>query len=311
MISVVIAKRRMLTSTICEFELRNPDGEALPGYSSGAHIQVVTPSGETRSYSLVNDGSDLKKYVIAVKRENQGRGGSLSMHTSTVEGDELKISSPSNTFRLRDAPRYLFIAGGIGITPIMSMVMSVARNRQRPFSLIYTARSADEAAYTKELRSLGDGGNVMLHDSVRSSARFDFWPFLKEPTDTHVYYCGPESLMDAIHAQTVHWPRSAVFYEAFRGISATAIDSEPFQVRRASTGEVYAIPADRSVIEVLRSAGVNTKSSCHSGTCGTCRVRLLAGSPDHRDLVLTESERSEYFMPCVSRSRGDELTLDI
>jgi phthalate 4,5-dioxygenase reductase component len=310
-LNVVITRRTILTPHICEFELRRPDGEPLPSFRAGAHISVDTPSGGTRSYSLVNDETEIDRYVIAVKRENAGRGGSLSMHAKTTIGDILRVSEPSNAFVLEDAPNYLFIAGGIGITPIMSMLRTLKRNGRRPFVLVYSAHNAEMTPYIDELTAFDLRKKVVLHHSASAGRYFDLWPFLKVPDGRHIYYCGPSTMMDSIYSQTIHWPRATVHSENFAGVSAVGLDSRPFRVRRAATGEVYEIPVDRSVVDVFRSAGLKPKSSCESGTCGTCRVRLIAGDPDHRDLVLSESERSSYFMPCVSRAHSEEVTLEI
>jgi phthalate 4,5-dioxygenase reductase component len=310
-LSVVIARRTMLTPYICEFELRRADGEPLPAFRAGAHISVDTPSGSTRSYSLVNDEAETNRYVIAVKREHAGRGGSLSMHAETTVGDLLRVSAPSNAFALEDAPGYLLIAGGIGITPIMSMLRALKRRNERPFLLIYSAHNAEMTPYVEELTGSDMRKKVILHHSANAGRYFDLWSFLKVPDGRHIYYCGPPAMMDSIYSQTIHWPRSAVHSENFAGVSTVGIDSRAFRVRRAATDEVYEIPADRSVVDVFRNAGLKPKSSCESGTCGTCRVRLIQGDPDHRDLVLSESERSRYFMPCVSRAYSEEITLEM
>ena len=311
-LSVVIARRTMVTPHICEFELRHPDGGRLPAFRAGAHISVETPSGFMRSYSLVNDEIETYRYVVAVKRETTGRGGSLSMHAETMEGDILRVSHPSNAFALKDAPSYLFVAGGIGITPIISMIRSLRRDNRRPYLLIYCAQTVEMTPYLDELLAPGSHDNVIVHhDSAQGGRFFDFWPFLKVPDGRHLYYCGPSPMMESIHAQSIHWPRSAVHCESFAGVSAVSVDSRPFKVRRAATAEIYEIPADRSVVDVFRAAGLKPRSSCESGTCGTCRVRLIAGNPDHRDLVLSDDERDRFFMPCVSRAFSEELTLDL
>ena len=310
-LNVLISKRAMVTPHICEFELRRPDGDSLPAFSAGAHISVDTPAGVTRSYSLVNDDMETDRYVIAVKREASGRGGSLSMHTHTVRGDILQISAPSNAFVLKDAPSYLLVAGGIGITPILAMMKRLRRDRRRPFLLVYSTQSLQLTPYLEELTAPDLRDNVIIHHDSVHGRFFDYWPFLKVPDGRHIYFCGPQPMLDSIYAHTIHWPRSAVHYESFAGVAAVSFDSRPFKVRRAATNEIYQIPADRSIVDVFRDAGLKPKSSCESGTCGTCRVRRVAGDPDHRDLVLTDEERREYFMPCVSRAHSDEITLEM
>ena len=311
-LKVVVAAREMLTPQICQFELRHADGDKLPPFEAGAHIVVETPSGIARSYSLVNHEAEADRYVIAVKRENGGRGGSVSMHADTAPGDILRISPPTNSFGFMEAPKYLLVAGGIGITPIMSMFRRLLTSGHKDFRLVYCTRSAESTPYLDELTAPAARNLVTIHHtSTRNGSRFDFWPMLKKPDGRHVYYCGPTSMMDALYARTIHWPRSAIHFEDFAGISATGVNSKPFQVRRLATDDVFEIPADRSVVDVLRNAGLKPKSSCESGTCGTCRVRLISGEPDHRDLVLTAEERESFFMPCVSRALSGEITLDI
>jgi phthalate 4,5-dioxygenase reductase component len=311
-LNAVITTLKMITPQICQFELRHPDGRVLPPFKAGAHINVDTPAGVTRSYSLINDEIENDRYVIAVKREHEGRGGSISMHTATAQGDVLRISTPSNAFQLYDAAKYLLVAGGIGITPILSMFRKLVRQGHRDVRLIYCTRSAEATPYLNELTAPGVRDLVTIHHgSYSAGTRFDFWPFLRAPTGQQLYYCGPSALMVTLYAQTIHWPRSAVHNEDFGGVSIVGVDSKPFKVRRAATDEILEIPADRSIIEVFRDAGLKPNCSCESGTCGTCRVRLVSGEPDHRDLVLTQEERVQFFMPCVSRAVGDEITLEI
>ena len=216
-----------------------------------------------RSYSLVNDETEKDRYVIAVKRENGGRGGSLSMHTETAPGDILRISAPINSFGFVQAPKYLLIAGGIGITPIISVFRKLLRIGHPDFRLIYSTRSAETSPYLKELTApKARDFTTIHHTSLRDGTRVDLWPTLKVPDERHIYYCGPTSLMNAIYAQTIHWPRSAIHSEDFAGVSATGADSRPFKVKKLATGEVFDIPADRSIVDVFRDAGLKPKSSC-------------------------------------------------
>ena len=287
--------------------MRSP--ERMPAFEAGAHIAVRTPSGAVRSYSLNNDDAETHRYVISVKREEGGRGGSVSLHAATKLGDALTVSVPKSTYAFKEGPKYLLIAGGIGITPIISMFRRLVRQNVSDVTLIYCTRVPEETAYWNELQQEPYRKHVRLHHSGHASgARFDFWPFFEKPDETQIYYCGPAAMMDAIHAMSIHWPRKSLHFESFSG--AAAGDDKPFKVRRAGTDMVFDIPSGKTVVEVLRDAGLKPASSCESGTCGTCRVRLIDGVPEHRDLVLSEDEKTDFFMPCVSRAYGGEITLE-
>jgi phthalate 4,5-dioxygenase reductase subunit len=272
---------------------------------------VETPGGAVRSYSLTNDPVEAHRYVIAVKREGRGRGGSASMVNDTAEGATVRVSPPSNSFPLVGASKLLFVAGGIGITPILSMMRSLLRRGDGDFRLIYCSRSAADAAYLPELSAPGFSDRVIVHhDEGDRDRAFDFWPFLMVPDDTHVYCCGPAQLMEHIRTLTVHWPPGAVHFEDFAGVSALGGTSRPFRVKRSSSSEFFEIPADKTVLEVLRERGFDLPSSCESGTCGTCKMKVVMGDVEHRDLVLNGAERRTFIMPCVSRAAGDEIELD-
>ena len=305
---LIVRHRRPLTADITEFELRDPAGAALPPFTAGAHINVTTPSADVRSYSLTNDPLETHRYVIAVKRLADGRGGSASMADNLREGDHIATSEPRNSFPLIDAPRLLLIAGGIGITPMLAMARVLTREKHPDYRLVYCTRQQGHAAYLSELRSLVPPERLVVHHS--HVGRMDFWPFFATPDITHIYCCGPESLADEVRALTTHWPASAIHFEDFAGVRGIGEDSRPFRIRRASDGTVFDVPADRTILHVLADQRIAWPSSCESGTCGTCRMRVVAGAVDHRDLFLTEAERTEFMMPCVSRAAEEEIVLD-
>jgi len=308
-LNLTLAARRDLTPEVCEFTFTAASG-ALPRFEAGAHLTVQTPSGAWRSYSISNDDRETDRYVIAVKREDAGRGGSLSIHRDLHPGDRVAARPPHNAFELvADVPS-LLIAGGIGITPMLAMLRRlVARNA--PVRLIYLTRSADLTAYRDLLNAPPFAPLVTLHhDEGDRNHLFDFWPYFETPDLRHIYYCGPAPMMNAIYLRTIHWPRSRIHSESFAGVDSTDGTASPFRLRRAATGEVFDIPADKSVLDVLRDRGIAFASSCESGTCGTCKMRLVAGAPLHRDLVLSDAEKLDQFMPCVSRAAGEELTLE-
>ncbi|MFJ3957491.1 PDR/VanB family oxidoreductase [Arthrobacter sp. NPDC090010] len=305
-LELILAEREELTPYVTRFVLRSPTGATLPGYSAGAHLTLTTPSGEKRSYSLVEAGEQQPtEYTVCVRREDQGRGGSLSMHRHARIGDTLTVSGPHNSFGLEPARRYLLIAGGIGVTPIRSMANELRRNEDAIVDVVYLSRSRDDTAFAEEFEQ---SGAVVHHSAVQG--RFDLWPLLAEPDeDTRVYCCGPQPLIDDLLALTMHWRPSRVHVEDFAGVDALGGRQVPFQAVWEPTGEQITVPAGRSLLHTLRDHGIRVPSSCESGTCGSCRIRLISGEADHRDLVLTEDERSRYMMPCVSRAAGPEVSV--
>lgn len=298
---------------IVRFELRDPAGGALPAFAPGAHIPVRTPGGEIRRYSLCNAPEETDRYEIAVKRDAAGRGGSVGMTDRLAVGARLPVAAPRNEFALHPrAKRFLFIAGGIGITPMMSMMRHLVATGGPRFDLHYCTRSAAHTAFALELASATYAGRVALHHDDGDPAQgFDFWPVLEKPTDAHIYCCGPRGLMDAVRDMTGHWPGGAVHFESFGVDAALRRHDRPFHVRLARTGVTVEVPAHRSILEALRAQGVELRSSCEAGSCGTCRTTLLAGAAEHRDFVLGEDERASQIMICVSRARDAELVLDL
>ena len=310
LIRLTIAGKRRLTPDIWEFTLTAREGAALAPFEPGAHIGVETPSGAMRQYSLVSDGRAPDRYVIALKREPDSRGGSRSMVEETAVGGTLRADAPANSFPLADAPGYLLIAGGIGIAPILAMANRLDEEG-RPFRLVYCARSAAEAAYLDEMRAqFGDRLSVH-HDGGDPGAFYDFWEEFAEPQNIRVYCCGPKALMEEVRAVSGHWPEGRVQFEDFRPVEAVRPDDRPFEVVLHRSGRTVAVPADLPVLEALRGAGVVVPSSCESGVCGTCKTRLLAGDADHRDRVLMPEERADFIMLCVSRARSGALILDL
>ena len=309
MIEVQVKSRRALTDSIAEFTLAPVDGTPLPAFTPGAHITVETPSGAMRRYSLVSDGTAPKEYVIALKREPDSRGGSASMHDAATEGTTLKIEPPQNDFELVDAPDYLLIAGGIGVTPILSMARHL-QAKGTPFQVIYCTRSASETAFLDELAAMGDHVTIH-HDNGDFDEMYDFWDVFETPSPTHVYCCGPAPLMEEIKAMSGHWAEGRVHFEDFKPVEVVKDDDTAFDGTLQTSGQTITVPADRTILEALRDAGVATTSSCESGTCGTCKCGLIAGDPDHRDMVLMEHEKADKIMICVSRAKSAELVLDL
>jgi phthalate 4,5-dioxygenase reductase subunit len=301
---LVVTARRMLTATVCEFELRHADGRLVEPVEAGAHINVETPSGETRSYSLTGDIADRSRHVIAVSRDENGRGASRSLVDGVRANDVLRVSAPHNSFALEQAPAYLFIAAGIGITPIHAMLIELRRRGVTDAQLIYLSRSADDTPYLDELAA----ESVTLHHR-RIHGAIDWWSLLEKPGERHLYVCGPELLQNEIRALTMHWRPSRVHMENFAGVSAFGEISLPFEVEWQPTGASVPVSATQTMLAALEDAGIDVDSSCGSGTCGTCRLRLVQGEAVHRDAVLSSDEREHVVMPCVSRAAGDRLVV--
>ncbi|SED44006.1 phthalate 4,5-dioxygenase, reductase subunit [Rhizobiales bacterium GAS191] len=309
-----VTAKSEIADDIFLFELRSPDGAELPAFTPGSHITVTVPTGQKRRYSLSNSPTERQRYVIAVKRERDGRGGSLSFTTEIEEGDAVEIDPPGNEFEMSSAePRsYIFIAGGIGITPIRSMIKHLIEKGRSNFKLYYFTRSPAMMAFRNEFAGDEFAGQVVLHHDEGDPGRaYDLWPVLEEQRRAHLYCCGPKGLMDAVRDMTGHWSDTAVHFEDFAGVAASRDDDVPFTIKLARSGETVEIPADKTILETLRKRGRILPSSCESGTCGTCRARYLEGEPDHRDLVLSDREKRSEILICVSRAKSPELTLDL
>ena len=311
--NVRVSKKLALAGGIFWFELRLPDGGNLPALTAGAHITVQVPGGARRNYSLCSSPADIGLYQIAVKRDGAGRGGSISMADEVHEGALLAISAPRNNFELHPrAIKFLFVAGGIGITPVLSMMRHLKTQGNDNFKLIYCTRDAASTAFLDELNRPEFAPHVQLHhDHGDLNQAFDFWPIFELPSNAHVYCCGPRGLMEAVTDMSGHWPPSAIHFESF-GVDATAnAANTAFTVRLQRSGEVIAVGAEQSILEALRACGHRVTSSCESGTCGSCRTGLLSGEVEHRDMVLNDDEKVSNIMVCVSRAKSPEIILDL
>jgi phthalate 4,5-dioxygenase reductase component len=295
------------------FELVQADGSELPPFTPGSHVKVQAPNGTLRKYSLCNDPAERHRYVIAVKREEGGQGGSRSMHEDLKVGDTLPTSVPDNAFPLVEKARsYLFIAGGIGITPILSMIRSFGELPPAPWKLVYLTRSPETTAFYDELSDPALKRNVILHHDQGDPGRtYDLWPLLEKPNSAHVYCCGPRPLMEAVRDMTGHWSPANIHFESFNEGGGVKPDDKPFTVHLARAGLDITVPVGQSILAVAREHGCNVASSCESGTCGTCRTALLEGEADHRDMVLLPEEMDSQIMVCVSRAKGDRLVVDL
>ena len=315
-LNLAVASVAAIAPSIRQVELTNAEGGALPAFTAGAHIDLALGNGLERSYSLLNDPLETHRYLIAVLRETDSRGGSVFVHDQLRQGDRLTASEPINNFPLNEAGEaHILIAGGIGITPLKAMAHRLAA-RGGNFTLHYCARDEERAAYLKELRALV-GGRLHLHLDGGDIARgLDVAKLLaSRPPAAHVYVCGPAGLIRAVREAARDWPKGSVHYELFRGSEADIAPrstDRPFEIRLARAGKTLTVPADRTILEVLKENGIKVKTLCTEGVCGTCRVALLGGKADHRDEVLTDAQRERHIQVCVSRALpGETLILDL
>jgi len=290
------------------FELRSPEGGELPAFTPGAHIALHLSDDVTRKYSLCNDPAERDRYLIAVKRENHPP----RLAERARVGDVLRGSAPHNSFELVAAPEYLFIAGGIGITGLLSMIRHLQARGHAAWHLYYLSRSKAATAFREELGAEPYASHVTFHhDDGDPERAFDLWPVLERPSGVHVYCCGPKPLLEALRDMTGHWPASRIHFESYvDAAAARKPEDRAFTVRFARSGDSFEVPPGVSILDAARAHGHDVPSSCESGTCGTCKTRYLEGEPDHRDLVLTEQEKGEFVMVCVSRSRSPVLVID-
>ncbi|MDX3659070.1 PDR/VanB family oxidoreductase [Streptomyces sp. ID05-26A] len=307
---LLLDKKDLLADGVVLLTFRDPDDGPLPVWTPGAHIDVVVADGVIRQYSLCGDPADTSAFQVAVLREPEGRGGSRHVHDVLAAGQLVEVSEPRNHFELVEAKRYVFIAGGIGITPILPMVAR-AEAAGHDWRLTYGGRTRSSMAFRAELEQR-DNVEIRPQDEY---GPLDLEAVLGEPSPgTAVYCCGPESLLLAVEQRCSDWPAGTLHVERFSPKASPAQgSSEEFEVELARRGTVLRVPASRSVLEVLEDSGVSVLSSCREGTCGTCETGVLDGTPDHRDSVLTaaEQECGDVMMICVSRSRSTRLLLDL
>nr|WP_271211753.1 PDR/VanB family oxidoreductase [Rhodococcus wratislaviensis]GLK37938.1 ferredoxin [Rhodococcus wratislaviensis] len=306
----VVAKE-VVADGVVALTLRHPDGRRLPDWAPGAHVDLLLPNGLTRQYSLCGDRWDAYSYRVGVLREPAGRGGSAYVHDVLAEGDLVGVGGPRNNFPLVPAPRYLFIAGGIGITPLLPMVRQ-AELMGIDWQLLYGGRTRRSMAFRDELAAYGDRVSVVPRDE---QGHLDLSaPLAAADDDTKVYVCGPGPLLAAVENCCADRPVGTLRTERFVPKDRGApLRDEPFEVELARSGLAVTVTPGASVLDAVQAAGVNILSSCREGTCGTCETTVLAGAPDHRDSVLDDEERSagDCMLICVSRSCSDRLVLDL
>lgn len=302
---------------IRSFELVDPKGAELPAFDAGAHIDVHVPGGFTRQYSLCDSPAQRKHYRVAVLEAPNGRGGSRALHEKVRAGDLLQVSEPRNLFPLVKGARHtVLLAGGIGITPVLAMAEELQR-RGESFELHYCTQTPERTAFLGRIRPwIADGIAHVHHDGGDWRKGLDIAALLREHRDgTHLYFCGPAGFMKAVQAAAEHWPREAVHCEYFGAdpaAPAPVITSNAgAAIRLAKTDASVELGEGQTILQALRAAGVACESSCESGLCGACKVRYLAGSPEHNDYVLNEEERKEYVLVCCAGAGKEPLLLDL
>lgn len=310
-LTVTVTACDTISSGVKGLHLTPAHDTTLPTWEPGAHIDVVLPSGLVRQYSLCGPVGK-KDYQIAVLREQESRGGSLEVHDGLSLGDQLQIVGPRNRFPLKEASSYVFVAGGIGITPIIAMIRDVER-RSLSWRLVYGGRSRESMAFLSELEKYGRRVHLYPEDEC---GLIDLETELRPESGALVYCCGPEPLLEAVTAHCdQRWPPDALNIERFttdEGVEAVGADAESFEVQLGSDGPILEIAEDKSILHTLLDAGADVLYSCEEGTCGSCETQVLAGEPDHRDSLLSDSEREQGSMLlCVSRCRGRRLVLDV
>jgi ferredoxin-NADP reductase len=306
-LDVLLARKEIIAAGVVRLTLRRPGGEPLPAWQPGAHVDVLLPGGLVRQYSLCGDPADRSVMHVAVLNEPESRGGSRYVHEQFADGDPIRIRGPRNNFPLVAAPRYRFIAGGIGITPLVPM-LAAAHDRGVDWQLLYGGRTRASMAFAEQLHDrYGDRVIIRPQDET---GLLDLRAFLAgAQPDTSVYCCGPEPLLAAVQQL---WPSEHLHIERFTPVADTG-PRAAFDVELTQSGRTLQVQADKSILETIEEAGIAVLSSCREGTCGTCEAVVLDGTPDHRDSLLTDEERAacDTMMICVSRSQGPRLVLDL
>lgn len=307
---MIVARKTTVAEGVVTVELRATDGAPLPAWTPGAHIDLGC-GGLTRQYSLCGDPADLSTYRIAVRREIPGRGGSRFVHDDLAEGDTVAFAGPRNQFPFVAAKRHVFVAGGIGITPILPMLAAAQRD-ESDWRLAYGGRTRASMPFVDELLRRYPGRATVHPEDEVGLLDLDALVGAPDP-GTAVFGCGPEPLLLALERRATAWQDAALHVERFVPKDLGPVFDTAFEVEIASTGEVLPVPADRSVLDVLVDAGIPVLSSCTQGTCGTCETGVLGGAVDHRDSLLSADEQraNDVMFVCVSRGRSPRLVLDL
>ncbi len=316
MLSVTVRRKWRETEDICCFELTDPDGKLLPRFTAGAHIDVHIRDQLIRQYSLCNSPAETHRYVIAVLRDANSTGGSRTLHEAVKEGDVMTISAPKNHFPLAPARKSLLLAGGVGVTPLLCMAEQLAATGAE-FELHYCTRSKRSTAFRERIADSAFAQRVHFHyDDGPAEQRLDLSAAIGAAAPgVHVYVCGPAGFIEAAvtAARAQGYAADAIHREYFsaerRGVDADS----PFQITIASTRNVYVVPHNKTIVELLREYRIEVETCCNEGVCGACLTTVLAGEPDHRDSFLSDEERAQgsQMILCRSRAKSDMLVLDL
>jgi len=317
-LELVLRQVRMEATGINSYEFVDADGNDLPAFTAGAHIDVHIAPGVIRQYSLCNSPEERHRYVIAVLRDEAGRGGSRGMHETLRVTHRVKVSVPRNNFPLAEGARkIILLAGGIGVTPLKAMVHRLEA-KWIDYELHYCAKSSAYAAFEAELKAIAQIGSIHCHfDGGNPKNGLNIAKLLKHPEPgTHIYYCGPAGFMQACADAATHWPSELVHCEHFKAPARpntpdSNVATESYTVELARSGRTLTVTAGENLAEALQAAGAPLETSCNSGLCGTCKIRHLSGDVDHQDFILDEGERESFMTPCVSRGCGKSLVLDL
>lgn len=320
LLDVVVRQPAVQGQAVAVFELEHAQGEPLPAFSAGAHIDLHLPGGLVRPYSLCSDPADTRRYRLGVLKDPASRGGSVAVHAHLLaEGTRLAISAPRNHFPLEEgAPHSVLVGGGIGITPMLAMAWRL-HALGASFELHYCARSRSQAAFLAELTSAPWAARVQLHfDDEGEAAKLPARVLLQAaPQGSHVYVCGPNGFMDWVlaEAEAAGLPSAQRHREYFSApvVAATEGGERSFEVELRRSGKTTQVRPDQTLLDALKSLGIQVPVSCEKGVCGTCACNVLEGEPDHRDAYLTDEEReaNDQILACCSRSRSPRLVLDL
>ena len=300
---------------IVVLELQHPEKKPLSPFTAGSHLEVYLQNGCIRHYSLLNCPSETYRYVIAVGLAPNGRGGSQNIHQALRIGDLLKVSPPRNNFSLVDASEYCFIAGGIGITPILSMIRRCIAQGKK-WRLFYSVRNKQRAGFYEELQQLSES-NIHFHfNDEHEGCQLDISKVVASLSpEEHLYCCGPEALMQSVKDAAHHLPAQHVHFEWFSAPASVpaATDSGGFRVKLKRSGQEIPVMADQSILDALEQAGMDLPFSCRAGICRTCEVTVCSGMPDHLDMILSDEEKAANtsMLICVSRAKSAMIELDL
>ena len=316
LIEVAIRQRTQPCALVCALELVAADGGVLPPFTAGAHIDLHLPNGLLRSYSLLGDPADTGAYHVAIRRDETGRGGSRYIHEQLQAGQRLHISAPRNAFALDESASHsLLLAGGIGITPLLSMAHRLTA-LGKPWQMVYCGRQREHLAFVEHVQALADaaGAPLVLHIDQDGGGPINLPQLLaSQPAGTHAYCCGPAPMLEAYRQAGQALAGLQLHWEYFAPAAVAHQPNDAFDVVLKRSGQHLHVPAQSTLLDVLLDTGIEVDYGCMEGVCGACRTGVLAGTPDHRDFVLSEAEKKagDCIMLCCSRSRSPVLELDL